>query len=325
MRIFAQLHYKPCMKLIKNLSEFDAQACALTIGFFDGVHAGHCQLIEQLKQEAAKRSLPSVVFTFSNHPREGMQSNYVPKLLTTNSERIELLEKTGVDYVIEVPFNMELASYSSRFFMRKVLVEQLHTRFLLVGHDHHFGCDREHGFEYYAQIATEFGMEVQQSFPFLTEGVRVSSSLIRKNLEEGGVIAAQRMLGYTYFLEGIVVPGHKVGRTLGFPTANVAISDVRKLIPREGVYAVEVQVEGETRRRYGMLNIGVRPTFVSQSVAKSIEVNVFDYSQDIYQKSIKIYFVEYHRPEIKFDTPDKLTHQLRQDRDQIAEYFEHHA
>ena len=310
------------MKIITKWSDFTESSAAVTIGFFDGVHLGHLSLLKRLKEEAAKRNVPSVIVTFSNHPREGLQAHYVPKLLTTTPERLELLAGSEIDYCIELPFDKEMSENSSRLFMRKFLAEQLHAVYLLIGHDHHFGCDREHGLDYYKQIGAEFNIEVEQDRAYLADGVRVSSSLIRKNLEEGGVAPAARMLGYTYFIEGTVVPGHKVGRTIGFPTANIAISDVRKLIPREGVYAVEVEVEGEEGRYRGMLNIGVRPTFVNQSVAKSVEVHLFDYSADLYPKRIQVYFSASMRSEIKFDTPDKLSKQLQEDKIEIMDYFE---
>ena len=309
------------MKVLTSFKDYPESGSAVTIGFFDGVHTGHAALIERLKQAAARLGVPSVVVTFSNHPREGLKANYIPKLLTTCDERLRLLEQTGVDYCVMVPFDKELAEYSSRIFMRKYLSEALHARFLLVGHDHHFGCDREKGFPHYQAIGVEYGIEVEQMPAYVNEGLCVSSSLIRKSLEAGGVVAARRMLGYEYFIEGTIVSGHKVGRTMGFPTANIAINDVHKFIPGEGVYAVELQIEGDDQRRRGMLYIGGRPTFVTLEEVRSIELNVFDFDGDIYHEQVQVFFQEYIRAEIKFDTPEKLAKQLGQDRDTVKEYF----
>ena len=197
----------------------------------------------------------------------------------------------------------------------------MHTRFLLVGHDHHFGCDRDKGFPHYQATGVEFGIEVEQFPAFVSDGLCVSSSLIRKSLEAGGVVAAGKMLGYPYFIEGTIVAGHKVGRTIGFPTANIAINDVHKFIPGEGVYAVELQIEGDDARRRGMLYIGGRPTFVTLEEVRSIELNVFDFDGDIYHKKVQVFFCEYLRAEIKFDTPEKLAKQLGEDREAVKAYF----
>ena len=309
------------MKILTSFNGFPETASAVTIGFFDGVHKGHVALINQLKEAAARLGVPSVVVTFANHPREGLKANYIPKLLTTKDERLALLAATGVDYCVITPFDKELAEYSSKMFMRKYLSDGLHAKYLLVGHDHHFGCDREKGFPHYQEAGVEFGIEVEQAPAFVADGVRVSSSLVRKSLEAGGVVAARNMLGYEYFLEGTVVSGHKVGRTIGFPTANLAINDVRKFIPGEGVYAVELELDGDGKRMRGMLYIGSRPTFVTLEEVRSIELNVFDFDGDIYRKQVKVFFQEYIRAEVKFDTAEKLAKQLAVDRETVKSYF----
>lgn len=310
------------MKIIDNIANFDCSASAVTIGFFDGVHRGHVALLHKLTKEAHKRSLASVVVTFAIHPREGLHANYVPKLLTTHAERMQLLEQQGVDICVLLKIDHKMFEMSSGSFMHHVLFEKLNTKYLLVGHDHHFGCDRENGYVHYKECGDKYGIEVEQANPFPGNGLNISSSLIRKALEEGNINQASEWLGYRFYIEGTIVQGHKIGRSIGFPTANIAINDVRKLIPHEGVYAVDVELEGEKEILHGMLNIGIRPTFVTVTVAKSIEVNIFDFNHDIYQKKIKVFFLDYLRSEIKFDSPEKLTAQLNDDRAAVLKWFE---
>lgn len=308
------------MKIIENIANFDCKASALTVGFFDGVHLGHASLLNKLTEEAHKRSLSSVVLTFAIHPREVLHANYVPKLLTTHKERMELLEKQGIDVCVLLNNDHKMFEMSSNSFIHHVLFEKLNTKYLLVGHDHHFGCDRENGYAHYKECGSKYGIEVEQLSPFVGNGLNISSSLIRKTLEEGHIKQASEWLGYKFYLEGTIVQGHKIGRSIGFPTANIAINDVRKLIPREGVYAVELELENKLF--HGMLNIGIRPTFVTRTRTKSIEVNIFDFNQDIYQKKIKVFFLDYLRSEIKFDSPDKLIAQLNADRAAVLKWFE---
>jgi riboflavin kinase/FMN adenylyltransferase len=309
------------MKILENLQEINFKASAVSIGFFDGVHKGHAALLARLVSQAKERGLESVVVTFSTHPREALNANYVPKLITLNEERYSLLEKQGVDYCVVLPFNSEISGKSFKQFMDDYLIEKFKVKYLLIGHDHHFGCDRANGFEQYKQYGEEKGIVVEREEVFKIKDVVVSSSYVRREIQAGNVSNAKAALGYDYYIEGLVIPGFKVGKTIGFPTANVAINDVRKLLPAAGVYAVTVQIEGASKPLPAMLYIGARPTFVNMSETKSIEVNIFDFNDDIYQKKIKVNFKEYIREEQKFDSPSKLASQLNKDKQVIQNWF----
>lgn len=309
------------MKVITNFKNIEPKNSAVAIGFFDGVHKGHASLLQTLINKANEKGLQSVVITFSKHPREILGANYVPKLLTINSERIAILEKMGVDVCIVLDADKELFELSSKYFMQHYLVEKLNTKYLLVGHDHHFGNDRENGYDYYKQLGESMGIEVEQGSALQVNNLNVSSSMVRKALQDGQVKQAANYLGYCYFINGTVISGQKVGRTIGFPTANVAINDVRKLLPKHGVYAVRAKLSDDDNIYNGMLYIGERPTFVTGSVAKSIEVHLFNFSNDIYHRKISLELLEYVRDEARFDTPDSLARQLQKDRDDLLEWF----
>lgn len=309
------------MKILENLQEINFKGSAVSIGYFDGVHKGHVTLLTRLVSQAKERGLESVVVTFSIHPREALNANYVPKLITLNEERYKLLEEQGVDYCVVLPFDKEISGKSFKQFMDDYLIDKLNTKYLLIGHDHHFGCDRANGFEQYKQYGEEKGIVVEREEVFKIKDIVVSSSHARREIQEGNVTAAKEALGYDYFIEGIVIPGFKLGKSIGFPTANVAVNDVRKLLPAAGVYAVTVNVEGNSKPLKSMLYIGARPTFVNMSETKSIEVHIFDFNEDIYKKKIRVNFKQFIREEQKFDSPSKLANQLNKDKQVILEWF----
>ena len=309
------------MKILENLQEINFKGSAVSIGYFDGVHKGHVALLNRLVSQAKERGLESVVVTFSIHPREALNANYVPKLITLNEERYRLLEEQGIDYCVVLPFDKEISGKSFKQFMDSYLIDKLNTKYLLIGHDHHFGCDRANGFEQYKQYGEEKGIVVEREEVFKIKDIVVSSSHARREIQEGNVVGAKEALGYDYFIEGTVIPGFKLGKSIGFPTANVAVNDVRKLLPAAGVYAVTVNVEGNSKPLKSMLYIGARPTFVDMSETKSIEVHIFDFNEDIYQKRIRVNFKQFIREEQKFDSPSKLASQLNKDKQVILEWF----
>lgn len=309
------------MQLITNLPPTPPEPCVATIGFFDGVHEGHRFLIEQVKAEAAARGLRSALITFPVHPRKVMNADYRPELLTTPTEKVNLLAETGVDYCMMLDFTPDVSRLSARQFMTDILLDRYRVQCLVIGYDHRFGHNRSEGFDDYCRYGREIGMDVVLARVCTFDDLHISSSAIRTFLHRGEVTQAARCLGYNYFLTGLVVGGYQVGRKMGFPTANLSVGDPDKLIPADGVYAVGATVAGQTYK--GMLCIGHRPTL--DNGAKSIEVNILHFNSDIYGQSICLTFVEYLRPELKFDSVDELIVQMRKDEEQVeampVEYF----
>lgn len=283
------------------------QPLALTIGFFDGVHLGHRYLVSELSDCAKKRGLATAVLTFRTHPRQVLHSDYIPSLLTTTDEKIVLLKETGVDYVVLTEFTQELSMLSAQEFMR-LLHDKLNVRCLMIGYDHRFGHNRSEKFEDYVEFGKEIGIEVIQSSPLVIGGLNVSSSAVRKTISEGDVAKAARLLGREYSLTGTVVKGFQVGRTIGYPTANIAYDDCR-LLPKDGVYAARVTVDSHVYD--AMLYIGSRPTVNTGKI--SVEAYLFDFSDDIYNKEVNVNFVERIRESIKFDSIEELKKQLEKD------------
>lgn len=282
-----------------------------TVGFFDGVHTGHRYLIRQVKEEAGRQHLPSAVVTFPVHPRKVLQADYQPALLCGYEEKLEQLAATGVDYCITLPFTPALSRLSAREFMQQVLQEQLRVGTLFVGYDHRFGHHRVEGFAEYSRYGQEIGMQVIQAAEWLTEGGNVSSTRIRKLLKEGDVVRANSLLSYRYTLSGKIVEGYRVGRTIGFPTANIRSWERYKVVPAFGVYAVLVHLQDKIYE--GMLYIGTRPTLHHDS-GISVEVNIFDLNADLYHQSLKVEFIDFIRPDQQFDSMDQLADQIRKDK-----------
>lgn len=287
--------------------------CAVTIGCFDGVHRGHRYLIKQVKETAEKDNLKTVLITFPVHPRQVMQSEYRPQLLSCPQQKTELIESLDADYCVMLPFTLELSQLSAFEFM-KFLRDRFNMRALVIGHDHRFGHNRCEGFDDYIRYGEKLGVNIVHAKAFIDQNTPISSSIIRNLLKKGDVEKANQYLGYAYFLNGTVVNGYKVGRKLGFPTANLLPSCPEKLIPHEGVYAVYVSVG--TERFKGMLNIGHRPT-VNNGNDLSIEVHILNFSGDIYQRQIRIKLIHFIREEKRFLNVDDLTSQLHKDRDLI--------
>ena len=302
------------MIVVKDAKIAESKELAATVGFFDGVHLGHRFLVEELKQIACQEGLRSAVITFPEHPRAVLQSDYQPKLLNTFDEKLFCLASTGVDACVVLDFTPQLACLTAQEFISDVLAARLHVKTLLVGYDHRFGHNRAEGFEQYVTYGAACGMKVIQASRFTEGDVAVSSSEIRRLLSECRVEEAARLLTYHYQLSGKVVTGYQVGRKLGFPTANIRVGDASKMIPGIGVYAVWVALEG--KRYKGMLYIGSRPT-LAEGNQISLEVNILNFSGDIYNKELTVSFVHYIRGDIKFGSLDELAEQLRQDREMV--------
>nr|MBP9495251.1 bifunctional riboflavin kinase/FAD synthetase [Bacteroides sp.] len=298
------------MQIIDNIPDIPLEPCVATIGFFDGVHLGHRFLIEQVKELAKDQGLRSALITFPVHPRQVMKSDYRPELLTTPEEKIELLKAQGVDYCIMLDFTVELSQLSALSFMKDILQQRYNVSTLIIGYDHRFGHNRSEGFEDYVRYGQQIGMNVYRAQACMIDDLNISSSLVRTHLLEGKIDLSTRYLGYNYSIEGVVVGGYRVGRTIGFPTANLDLRESNKLIPSDGVYAVRVEVKGCLYA--GMLNIGYRPTLDNGS-KKSIEVHILRFDEDIYDEKIRLYFVSRIRSEMKFSGLDELIAQLKRD------------
>lgn len=284
--------------------------CVATIGFFDGVHLGHRHLIEQVCEAARVRNLASALITFRSHPRQVLHPESPICLLSTPQEKAEALASTGVDWCVTLDFTPELAGMPAKRFMDEVLRQRIGVRTLVIGYDHRFGYGRADSFDDYVRFGRDMGMEVLRANELQKEGVHVSSSTIRRLLLQGEVAEAAQALGCMYSLEGVVVRGRQVGRTIGFPTANLQPVCPEKLVPADGVYAVRVQLENETYG--GMLDIGLRPTFDNGN-DRSIEVHLLDFLGDLYGRVVRVDFVRRIRANVQFDSPASLVAQLQKD------------
>lgn len=291
-----------------------------TIGFFDGVHRGHRFLIDRVIEEAQRSGMSSVVITFDRHPREVLQTDYQPDLLSTLDEKLLLLSKTHVDNTVVLHFDASLAALTAHDFMRDVLQGQLKVRKLIIGYDNRFGHNRSEGFDDYVRYGKELGIEVIRADAFLPDDVRVSSSVIRTCLREGRVEDANRLLGYDYTIESRIVSGYQNGRKMGFPTANLDVTRCQQLLPASGVYAVLVRLKDSVGWKRGMMNIGHRPTF--NGTTTSMEVNLFNFSGNLYGQELLVTFISKIRDERKFDSIEALAEQLQHDKVQINKLFD---
>ena len=289
-----------------------------TIGFFDGVHIGHCHLINMLKKVARERGVESCVITFDRHPRQVVQPEWCPEMLTTLEEKTQLLEATGIDRCEVLHFDREMANQSAHDFMQHTLKEKMGVSILVTGYDNRFGHNRSEGFEDYVRYGKEIGIEVIKGEELTDGSNNVSSSSIRRMLKEGRIEDATRCLGREYQLTGTVVGGEHIGRTIGFPTANIRPDDSSKLIPANGVYAVDVWSQaGDINRERAMLNIGTRPTF--NGTATTIEVHIPHFAGNLYGSTLRIAFLRKIREERKFDSPEALVEQLNKDLNNIEQ------
>ena len=289
-----------------------------TIGFFDGVHIGHCHLINMLKKVARERGVEACVITFDRHPRQVVQPEWCPEMLTTLEEKTQLLEATGIDRCEVLHFDREMANQSAHDFMLHTLKEKLGVSILVTGYDNRFGHNRSEGFEDYVRYGKKIGIEVIKGEELTDGSNNVSSSSIRRMLKEGRIEDATRCLGREYQLTGTVVGGEHIGRTIGFPTANIRPDDSSKLIPANGVYAVDVWSQaGDINRERAMLNIGTRPTF--NGTATTIEVHIPHFAGNLYGSTLSIAFLRKIREERKFDSPEALVEQLKKDLNNIEQ------
>lgn len=300
------------MKIYRNINEFQTlNKAVVTIGAFDGVHIGHKKILNRLTELSSLVNGESVLITFWPHPRFVLKKDAEPiGLLNTLEEKIHLLDTYHIDHLLILNFNEEFAKLTADDFIEKILIKAIGTRFLVLGYDHRFGNNREGSIDYLNLHKDRFGIESVEIPKQEIESLTISSTLIRKALLNGDSTVANKNLGYPYLLRGFVIEGNKLGRTIGFPTANIFIEDQDKLIPKNGVYAVYVYIEGE--RYKGMLNIGVRPT-INNDKRRTIEVHIFDFNEDIYGKTVRLELLTFMREEAKFEGLDALILQLKKD------------
>ena len=303
-----QIHY--------GLDKFNATNPVITIGTFDGVHRGHREVISRLRQISADLSGESVVFTFYPHPRIVVDSREDSlRLLSTQEEKIALLQKMGIDHLVIYPFTEEFSKLPYHEFVKNILVDKMHLNYLVIGYDHKFGQNRQGDFISLSELSYKLGFKVERLDELLLDDTVVSSTKIRKALDEGNIRKANQYLGYKYILMGRVIEGKQLGRKLGFPTANIETYDNHKLVPRDGVYAVRVELNGKFYN--GMLNVGVRPTVNYNADNRSIEVHLFEFNEDIYGADLTLYFEDRIRDEQKFTGLDELRTQLIKDKEAV--------
>lgn len=299
MRVYTDIHSLP------NFTK-----AVITTGSFDGVHIGHVQIISQLINEATKIGGTPVLITFYPHPKQIVQIIDKPLfVLNTPEEKYELLQNMGIENIVVVPFDKEFSELSAKNYIEEFLVQKFNPSLIVVGYDHRFGNNREGNFELLKNEAATNNYEVIEIPEHILKDITISSTKIRTALLSGDIETAALYLGYNYFFSGVVVKGNQLGRTIGYPTANIKMADENKLVPADGVYAVNVSIHKTIYK--GMMNIGNRPTV--NGTDKTIEVNIFDFTDDIYGEEIKIILKKFIRHEIKFTDLDALKLQLKQD------------
>jgi riboflavin kinase/FMN adenylyltransferase len=302
------------MKIYQGLTDFHPpKNPVVTSGTFDGLHLGHQKILNRLQELAKSKGGETVLLTYWPHPRLVLQPhNNGLRLLSTFSEKVSLLREMGIDHLIILPFTEEFSQMSSEEFIGKILIDKIQTKTLVIGYDHKFGKNREGSFEYLQAHSNLFGFEIEEISRQDVDELGVSSTKIRNALTQGDIKTATKYLGRPYEISGLIVLGQQIGRSIGFPTANIKVEDQYKLLPRDGAYAVHVQVKGI--RYKAMLNIGDRPTVEGDK--KTIEAHLIDFQGDLYGLEIAIYFEAFLREEKKFDSLEALKNQLMLDREQ---------
>jgi riboflavin kinase/FMN adenylyltransferase len=312
-------HYKTlALKIFHSINDFSTtKKTILTLGTFDGVHLGHKKILQKLTQNTANKEFESLVLTFFPHPRMVLQGGSTLKLLNTITEKVALIEELGIENIVIHPFDEAFSRLTAEEFVRDVLVEKFKIHKIIIGYDHRFGRNRTADINDLIGFGHEYGFEVEQISVQEINDISVSSTKIRTALLDGNMSLANSYLGYDYFLTGTVVKGKQLGRTIGYPTANLQIPENFKLVPQNGVYIVQSQIQNKLV--YGMMNIGTNPTVGGQQ--QSIEVNFIDFEGDLYQQEIQVAIVQRIRSEKKFDSIEDLKNQLRKDEQTVLEHI----
>jgi len=299
------------LKVFHSINDFQStKKTILTLGTFDGVHVGHRKILEKLTQNTENDEYESLVLTFFPHPRMVLKGHSDVKLLNTLSEKIDLLEEIGVQNLVIHPFDETFSRLTAEEFVKTVLMDQFHIQKIIIGHDHRFGRNRTANIDDLIAFGKQYHFEVEQISVQEIDAVSISSTKIRNALTKGNMALANEYLGYEYFLTGTILKGKQLGRSIGFPTANLHIEENYKLIPQNGVYVVKSIIKEKTI--FGMMNIGFNPTVAGENL--SIEIHYFDFDADLYDQKISVSILEYLRPEQKFDSVELLKQQLKKDR-----------
>lgn len=306
------------MNTYNSISSFSSnKKTILTIGTFDGLHIGHQKIIRKIVQLANEENCNSLVLSFFPHPRMVLQQDNSIKLLNTSNEKEKLFDELGVDHLIIHPFDQEFSRITAKDFVKKILVDQLHCKKIVIGYDHRFGQNRTADINDLIAFGNEFGFEVEQISAEEINAITVSSTKIRNAITEGKIEIANNYLGYCYNFTGKVVKGKQLGRTIGFPTANIAIDETYKLLPKSGVYIVSTFIN--SKKHFGMMNIGTRPTINGEN--QTVEVFIIDFNQEIYNTFITIEVLHFIRDEQKFDSLDALKNQIENDKNYTLSYI----
>ncbi len=287
----------------------------VTIGTFDGVHLGHQKIISALLDEAKKVNGESVIITFDPHPRKIINLAEHLHLINTLEEKIELLQEKGIDHLVVVPFTTSFSEQAAEVYVKEFLVDRFHPHTIIIGYDHHFGKGRKGNYRLLEQKASAYNYKLLEIPKHVLDEIAISSTKIRDALLKADVEVANRLLGYHFFFEGVVVEGDKLGRQLGYPTANLKYTDFDKIRLADGVYAVYVTYSGEKYK--GMMSIGDRPTF--NDTSQKVEVNIFDFAEDLYGKTLRVEVIKYLRPQEKYNSIDALKAQIDLDKEQSLE------
>lgn len=306
------------MNIFHSINDFKSiKKTILTLGTFDGVHVGHKKILERVTQNTENGKYESLVLTFFPHPRMVLHGQSEVKLLNTIDEKINLLEKAGIQNLVIHPFDEKFSRLTAEEFVKTVLVDQFHIKKIIIGHDHRFGKNRTADINDLITFGQQYNFEVEQISVQEIDAVSISSTKIRNALTEGNMALANDYLGYDYFLTGTIAKGKQLGRTIGFPTANLKIKENYKLIPQNGAYVVKSTIDQKTV--YGMMNIGYNPTVAGENL--SIEIHYFDFDKDIYDQKIAVSILERLRPEQKFGSVDLLKEQLKKDKQTALEFI----
>ena len=306
------------MKTIHGIENFPAsEGSIVTIGTFDGVHLGHQQILKQLIDTSQQSKLKSVLLTFFPHPRMVLQPDISMRLIQTIEERERALRKTGLDYLVIHPFSEKFSRLSADDYVKQILVEKLNVRKVVVGYDHRFGRNRTASLEDMYNYADIYDFEVIEIDAKKIKSTAVSSTKIRKAIDEGDIALANSYLGDPFTLEGVVVHGDKRGRELSYPTANIELQNKHKIIPKQGVYLIQSDLDNQVV--YGMMNIGTKPTF--DTTNPSIEVHFFDWNGDLYDQTLQVKLLKWVREEQKFDSVEELQAQIHADERYCRSYI----